>query len=97
MALETDFNISPYYDDFDEQKNFHRVLFKPAVPLQAREITQLQTILQNQIERFGQFQFKEGSIIKGCSFNFDDSIRFAKIRDKTGAGTDVNVNLFCYM
>ena len=94
MALETDFNISPYYDDFDEQKNFHRVLFKPAVPLQAREITQLQTILQNQIERFGQFQFKEGSIIKGCSFNFDDSIRFAKIRDKTGAGTDVNVNLF---
>ena len=65
MGLETDFNVSPYYDDFDENKNFHRVLFKPAVPLQAREITQLQTILQNQVEMFGQFQIKEGSIIKG--------------------------------
>ena len=94
MGLETDFNVSPYYDDFDENKNFHRVLFKPAVPLQAREITQLQTILQNQIERFGQFQFKEGSIIKGCGFSFDDSINYAKINDKTAAGTDVNVALF---
>ena len=94
MAIETDLNVSPYYDDFDENKNFHRVLFKPAVPLQAREITQLQTILQNQIERFGQFQFKEGSIIKGCSFSFDDSVRYAKVNDKTAAGTDVNVGLF---
>ena len=52
MGIETDLNVNPYYDDFDETKDFHRVLFKPAVPLQAREITQLQTILQNQVENF---------------------------------------------
>ena len=50
MALETDFNVTPYYDDYDESKDYHKVLFKPAVALQARELTQLQTILQNQVE-----------------------------------------------
>ena len=39
MATETDLNVNPYYDDFDESKNYHRVLFKPAVALQARELT----------------------------------------------------------
>ena len=39
MALETDFNVSPYYDDYDESKDYHKVLFKPAVALQARELT----------------------------------------------------------
>ena len=53
MAIETDLNVSPYYDDYDESKDYHRVLFKPAVALQARELTQAQTILQTQIERFG--------------------------------------------
>ena len=94
MSIDTDLNISPYYDDYDETKDYHRVLFRPAVPLQARELTQLQSILQQQIERFGQFQFKEGTIIKGCSFTFDDSIKYAKLFDKTLAGTDVNVALF---
>ena len=93
MATETDLNVNPYYDDFDESKNYHRVLYKPAVALQARELTQAQTILQNQIERFGQHIFKEGSIIKGCNFNFRSDIEYVKILDKNIAGQDVNVGL----
>ena len=58
---------APYFDDFNEDKKFHRVLFRPSFPVQARELTQLQTILQNQIERFGNSIFKTGSIIKGCA------------------------------
>lgn len=58
---------APYFDDFDESKKFHRVLFRPSYPVQARELTQLQSILQNQIERFGDGVFKTGSIIKGCA------------------------------
>ena len=50
MPQETNLNVSPYFDDFNEDKNFKRVLFKPGSPVQARELTQLQTILQNQIE-----------------------------------------------
>lgn len=58
---------APYFDDFNEDKKFHRVLFRPSFPVQARELTQLQSILQNQIERFGDSVFKTGSIIKGCA------------------------------
>ena len=53
MAINTDFNVDPYYDDFDEDKKFLRVLFKPGYAVQARELTQLQSILQKQVERFG--------------------------------------------
>ena len=63
MTQNTNLNISPYFDDFDESKNYNKVLFKPGFPVQARELTTLQTILQNQIEKFGQYFFKEGSIV----------------------------------
>ena len=59
MAQKTDLNVSPYYDDYADSKNFHRILFKPSAAIQARELTQLQSILQNQIERFGSHIFKE--------------------------------------
>jgi len=81
MALNTDFNVSPYFDDYNEEKNFHRVLFRPAVPVQARELTQLQTILQNQVERFGDNIYRQGTIIKGCSLNFDFNYTYIKIND----------------
>ena len=57
----TTFNTSPYYDDFSDDKNYHRILFRPGLAVQARELTQLQTILQDQISKFGQHVFKEGS------------------------------------
>lgn len=63
MPQETNLNVSPYFDDFDEDKNFHKVLFKPSYPIQARELTTLQTILQNQVERFGSHFFREGSVV----------------------------------
>ena len=63
MPSPTDFNLSPYYDDFTESKKFHRVLFRPAFAVQARELTQSQTILQNQIERMGDHFFKQGAMV----------------------------------
>ena len=64
MPITTDLNVSPYYDDYSANNKFHRVLFQPSVPVQARELTQLQSMLQHQIEQMGAFTFKEGSIIK---------------------------------
>ena len=63
MAQKTDLNVAPYYDDFDITDNFHRVLFRPGFAVQARELTQLQSILQNQIERHGQNIYKDGTVI----------------------------------
>ena len=50
MAQNTNLNVTPYYDDFDKSKNFYRVLFRPGFPIQARELTTLQSVQQNQIE-----------------------------------------------
>ena len=52
MAQKTNLNISPYYDDFDSEKNFYKVLFRPGYPVQARELTTLQSVLQNQKDSY---------------------------------------------
>lgn len=99
MGLNTDFNQSPYFDDFDETKNYHRVLFKPAVALQAREVTQLQTILQNQIERFGNNILTEGTIIQGGNFIEEKNLEYVKVRDiaKTPLGTETSTDVNQYV
>lgn len=94
MSLDTDFNQSPYYDDFDEEKNFHRVLFKPGVAVQARELTQLQTILQNQVERFGNNIIREGSIIQGCNFVEVKNVYYVKILDLQTNGQPVSMSSY---
>ena len=69
MPQNTNLNVSPYFDDFVDSKNYHKVLFKPGFPVQARELTTLQSILQNQVEKFGRHFFKEGSqVIPGGTF-----------------------------
>ena len=61
MPQNTNLNVAPYFDDYDASDDFYRVLFKPGFPVQARELTTLQSILQNQIEKFGKHFFKEGA------------------------------------
>ena len=93
-SLSTNLNVDPYYDDFDESKNFHRVLFRPGLAVQARELTQLQSILQNQIDRFGEHIFKEGSTVRGLEMNYDRNLKFVKLRDADQNGTTVNAAAF---
>ena len=81
MPQETNLNVSPYFDDFDENKNFNRVLFKPGSPVQARELTQLQTILQNQLEKFGQHFFKEGTMVIPGQIGFDADYHCIELED----------------
>lgn len=52
-----------YKDDFDEVKGFHKVLFNSGRPIQARELTQLQTILQEQISKFASNIFLDGAAV----------------------------------
>ena len=65
MAINTNLNVDPYYDDFNEDKNFYRILYKPGFAVQSRELTQSQSILQDQIKKFGDHVFKTGSIVSG--------------------------------
>jgi hypothetical protein len=93
MTTQTNFNASPYFDDFDETKNYHRVLFKPTIPVQARELTQVQTILQNQIERFGNHIFKNGSVVDGCSITDLTPLSFVRLGDLNSVGSPVDTTL----
>ena len=87
MALQTDLSRSPYYDDYNPNKNFYRVLYRPGIALQTREINQMQTILQDQIDKFGRHIFTEGSVVEGCSFTFDKSYNYVKINDNYANGS----------
>jgi hypothetical protein len=86
------YNLNPYYDDYNDDKNFHRMLFKPSFAVQARELTQIQTILQKQIERFGNHVFKNGSVVTGGQFFYQDAISL-KI-DNEFSSTPVKVSNF---
>ena len=87
MPSPTDFNLSPYFDDFSESKKFHRVLFRPAFAVQARELTQSQTILQNQIEKFGDHVFKQGAIVIPGGVGFDDKYYAVKLTSIDSSNT----------
>lgn len=84
--------VGPYYDDFNEDKNFFRILFRPGRAVQGRELTQIQTILQNQIERFGQHIFVNGSSVLGGVTDISTIITLNL--SSTYANTTINVASF---
>jgi len=89
MAIN--FNTDPYFDDYSESKEFYRILFKPGRAVQARELTQLQTSLQNQIARFGQNIFKEGAIVIPGQQLFDKFYSYVKLTDSYNSVTSDDI------
>ena len=92
MAQKINLNVSPYYDDYDSEKNFHKVLYKPGFPVQARELSTQQSILQNQIESFGDHVFKEGSVVIPGGIGFDNQFNAVKLNN-----TNFNVDISVYI
>jgi len=90
MAQKTDLNVNPYFDDFDSNKNFYKVLFKPGYPVQARELTTLQSILQNQVESFGSYIFKDGTVVSPGNITYDNQYYAVKL-NSTNFGVDVSL------
>lgn len=90
MPQETNLNVSPYFDDFDSNKDYYKVLFKPGYPIQARELTTLQSILQNQIEQYGKHIFKEGSVVIPGRLKYENPLYAVEIED-TFAGTPISI------
>ena len=82
MPQETNLNVAPYFDDFDKTDNYCKILFKPGLPVQARELTGIQSVIQNQIEKFGNHVFKEGASVTGGGVRF------------SGAYTSVRIQIF---
>jgi len=90
MALNL--NSFPYFDDFDPVKGYQKILFNPAKPVQARELTQIQSILQEQIKKNGDFTFKNGTMVIPGHVFYDDKVIYLKI-EKTFS----NINIESYL
>ena len=90
MALNL--NTNPYYDDFDAANNYNKILFKPGVAVQARELTQLQTILQDQITNLSSFTLKEGAIMSGCEESIN-VVPYIKVDDEDASATEIKNSL----
>ena len=82
------YGVAPYYDDFDETKNYQRILFRPGRSVQARELTQMQSALQAQIDRHGQYAFKDGSRVVNGEASLNVEHEYIKVEGTfTHSGT----------
>jgi len=88
MPSKTDFNVSPYYDDFNKSKRFHRVMYRPGFAVQARELTTQQSINQNQIEQFSNHMFQHGAMVLPGKISLDLSYEAVKLTSFTGTLTN---------
>lgn len=94
MPIKTDLNIAPFFDDYDANNNYYRVLYRAGTALQARELTQMQTMQQAQIERIGNIFYKSGDLVSNTGFTpNDDPIRpYARLRNNASNGSSYDVN-----
>ena len=92
MPSKTDFNVSPYFDDFSESKKFHRVMYRPAFAVQARELTTQQSILQNQIEKLGDSLYRHGAMVIPGEATYDLNYYAVKLTSFTGTLTNFKDN-----
>lgn len=93
MAI--DLTQDPYYDDFDPTKNYHKILFRPSYAVQSRELTQSQTILQDQVTKFGNSIYRDGSIVTGGQTMLETTAtKYVCIESTDPTGAEVDVNNF---
>lgn len=99
MPNQIDTSVRPYYDDYNEQKDFIKILFKPGVSIQAREVNQLQTMYQKQISRFADHVFKNGSVVIPGNLIPDFEYKYLKIESNFADGSqeDLNSSLSSYI
>lgn len=85
----TTLNTFPYYDDYSGEKGFHQILFKPGYAVQARELTQMQTMLQEQIRRFGNHIFRDGTVVFGCAESSNFAFPYVKVENTNAEGNTI--------
>ena len=83
MPILSNTNKNPYFDDFDKKKNFYRMMFVAGRPVQARELTQLQTIINNQFEEFASRFFKNGDVVVNGGFELGLPTKYVRLSSIT--------------
>lgn len=89
MAIN--FEAEPFFDDYSEDKQFYRILYRPGYAVQARELTQMQTMIQEQIRRHGDHIFKEGSLVIPGQISYDLDVFFVKLLTPENVNTEATL------
>ena len=80
MADFTDKTFKETYRDFyNAEDGYYRVLFNSGKALQARELIESQTIIQEEIARFGQNIFKEGALVNPGGATVDNKLEYIRL------------------
>lgn len=90
MPQKISLNASPYYDDYNSSKNFYKVLFRPGYSIQTRELTSLQSILQNQIESHGRYHFKQGDLVIPGEVGLNTRLNYVKLSSVSEVAVNVD-------
>ncbi|AOV58592.1 virulence-associated structural protein [Synechococcus phage S-CAM3] len=90
MPQKTNLNAIPYFDDYDSRKDFYKVLFRPSYPIQGRELNSIQSILQNQIEKYGKYQFKQGDLVIPGEVGLNTKLDFVKLSSVSEVAVNVD-------
>ena len=93
MPFKTDLNVTPYYDDYDSSDNFQQILARPGYAVQARELTQMQSILKNHIEKLGDVVLREGTVVIPGQIKVMDRYSFVRL-DNTYGGETIDVTQY---
>ena len=82
---------SIYHDDYNENDNYHQILFNSGRALQARELTQLQTLIYEEMGRFGRNVFKEGAAVSSGGSAINSDLHFLKIASVNTGGAFADI------
>ena len=93
MPQKINLNSTPYNDDFNASKGYYKVLFRPGYSIQSRELTTLQSVLQNQIENFGKSQYKQGQQVVPGEVSFNNKLNYVKLSSVSEVAVNVNGNI----
>ena len=91
VSLTSNTFNTTYKDDFLDSDNYHRILFNAGKALQARELTQLQTIINREVERFGRNIFKEGALVRPGGVVLETKREFIKLVNGSTDFNDIQV------
>ena len=87
MGTQLNLNTPPYYDDYNERSDYYQMLFNPGRPVQARELTGMQSMFQNQVSKLASRFLAEGDNIVPGEFGFDQPIPYVRLSSITQGAT----------
>lgn len=78
---------STYNDDWAKERAYHKVLFHGGRALQARELNQMQSIIQAEIARLGSNLFKDGAMVNPGGASVNTAYEYVRLNPAGGQPT----------